>query len=113
MNKQLSTIQTKLMDHRNTKRIWLEGKKIEQAGFLRGKRIRVCCDQSKAHVTILLDPSGGKIVSGRIRNGKTIPIIDLCDKEFGLFLNATTLAKLEAVVCEGLITISKPKSGEA
>lgn len=74
---------TAVKAHRSAKRIWLEGRRLVDAGFLPGATYSVHQDETTGNLTMVLDPEGDRIVSQRRRRNsdKVDPIIDLCRKD--------------------------------
>lgn len=66
---------TKVKAHRGGARLWLEGAKLATAGFTRGAFYDRL--ESDTGIYLSLNPNGRFKVSGRERNGKDIPIIDM------------------------------------
>jgi DNA (cytosine-5)-methyltransferase 1 len=67
---------TQLAENKGKPRIWIEGAKLLKSGFVRGATYSVC-DLANQVLVLQLDPNGIRTVSGRTRNEKDIPIIDL------------------------------------
>lgn len=69
----------KVGDHRGTKRIWLDGLKLNAAGFEYGASITVDFQSDTGVYKVFLDENGDRTVSGRKnpKTGKVKPIIDL------------------------------------
>lgn len=92
---------TKIKSHRNGARLWLEGVKLGCAGFYRGAKYDRTVD---GEVIILkLNPKGKYKVSGRQRNGKDIPILDIALGQNETYTDGT---RLRAVFSEGQITVT-------
>lgn len=89
------TMLTRVLDHKNSKRIWLEGKLLEEAGFLRDKRFNAYHHENNRTLELEIRADGTNKVSGRERNNKIIPIIDLCDKDFQNFFKDPSSLKVE------------------
>lgn len=69
----------KVGDHRGKKRIWLDGLKLDAAGFEYGASITVDFQSGTGVFKVFLDEKGERRVSGRkcSKTGKIKPIIDL------------------------------------
>jgi DNA (cytosine-5)-methyltransferase 1 len=93
-------VYTQISEHRNSKRVWLEGSKLAQAGFVKGAKMVTYWDATRCQLTFKLDESGNKSVSGRInkKTGVVKPIIDLLDKDL-----APAGTRLRVTVMDGLI----------
>lgn len=78
----------KLGIHRGAPRLWIEGKKLADAGFLTGDRYVILDAQGilypnlKYQLEILKRPRGDRKIAGGERNGKPRPIIDAHSKEW-------------------------------
>ena len=68
-----------IKQNRNNPRLWLEGLKLSTSGFVKGARYSIIINAQD--ITIRLDHEGRYTTSGKIRNGREIPIIDLGRKE--------------------------------
>ena len=76
----IATANLKATPHRGTIRIWLEGAKLARAGFERYAKFSHEMAEDGALI-LRLDDDGDRAVSGRERNGKSLPIIDMHCKE--------------------------------
>lgn len=76
-------------DKRGTPRIWIEGSKLQRAGFTPAARYRMSVDEKRREITLELDPAGDRTVSRRARRGNEIPIVDI--------VNGKALAPLDAI----------------
>lgn len=92
---------TKIKSHRNGARLWIEGVKLDSAGFKRGGFY----DRTVKGETITLtaNPNGQYKVSGRNRNGKDLPIIDIALGQNETFKDGT---RLRAIFKQGEITVT-------
>lgn len=92
---------TKIKSHRNGARLWIEGVKLDSAGFKRGGFY----DRKVNGETIKLtaNPNGKYKVSGRKRNGKDLPIIDIA---LGRNENYKDGTRLRATFKQGEITVT-------
>ncbi|TAL63674.1 MAG: DNA cytosine methyltransferase [Burkholderiaceae bacterium] len=70
---------TKVGEHRGQRRLWLEGGRLEAAGFEAGQRYHVVFDVDTRTIALELSSDGDRQVSGRRRVGqdKATPILDL------------------------------------
>lgn len=69
------------------RRIWLEGGRLHQAGFVAGAHFRVVMDESRNILTLALDDWGNRVVSGRKRpGGSHASIIDLVNDDISRFM---------------------------
>ena len=95
---------TKIAATAKGKRLWLEGKRLADCGFIRGARYTATVFSSGKDFTLSLvvDTSGNRKVSGRKRGEKEIPIIDLCDSS----LLPEVGSKVRATFAEGKIVIT-------
>lgn len=78
-----TTAEFTMTRHRYNKRLWLEGKRLTHNGFVKGAQYIAAFDKRTGTITLSLDKTGGRIVSGRKRKGQTkwTPIIDICCPE--------------------------------
>lgn len=83
-------------------RIWLEGKRLHDAGFVR--HARYFRESNQDSITYYLHPEGSFKVAGRSRNGKDIAIIDFSAKEIAGF---EPNQELLATYTDGQIIITK------
>lgn len=94
---------TAIASNKGKPRIWIEGAKLSNCGFTRGAQYSVC-DLADSVLRLELDPNGRRVVSGRTRNGKDTPIIDLnmpwLRDKFG------DEAKLRVVFTQGAIEVT-------
>ena len=88
-------------------RIWLEGSNVAKAGFLRGYLYNVAYHRMAGKISLTLHKEGTKKVSGRTRNGKDVPIIDLINKSIGEVFPTGT--RLRVTFQKGMITIIESK----
>ncbi|CUW41871.1 Putative C-5 cytosine-specific DNA methylase (plasmid) [Magnetospirillum sp. XM-1] len=68
-----------LGDHRGRKRLWLEGRKLEDAGFAPAIRYDACIDEEAKTIRLVRKDDGSRIVSRKSKGGKDIPLIDLAN----------------------------------
>ena len=69
---------------RGSRRIWLEGSRLTKTGWAKGDRFRVVNttnDDGEQFVVMIKDPNGDRVVSGRERRGKPLPIIEVVSKD--------------------------------
>lgn len=79
-------------DKRGNPRIWIEGRKLEQAGFKPQARYRMTIDTDNRRIVLALAKDGDRTVSRRARRGKEMPIVDIVNASaLGSFLPASTL----------------------
>jgi len=71
---------SKLGDHRGHKRVWLEGKKLADIGFVRHQPYSVLVNEETKKILLRLDPEGERKVAGRKRGDKEIPILDFSNE---------------------------------
>jgi len=70
----------KVCSNKGNARIWIEGKRLAEMGFKRGDKILVTTFPNIPRITIAIcdDHPEARKVSGRVRNGRELPIIDIC-----------------------------------
>lgn len=93
-------VYTQISEHRNSKRVWLEGRRLADAGFVKGARFTPIWDASRCQLTFKLDENGKKAVSGRVNKptGIVKPIIDMLDQSL-----APAGTRLRVTIMQGLI----------
>lgn len=83
-------------------RIWLEGLKLLAGGFRKSTQY-VVKEQTAEKVVLTLKQDGKRRVSGRKRNGRDMPIIDLNNNDLAKFCEVGQ--KVRAVIRKGVIII--------
>jgi len=77
----MATMQTysvqKLGQQRHSRRLWLEGRRLEKAGFGPHARYDVEVNRTDRTLTLRLCRDGGRIVTRKERDGRVFPIIDI------------------------------------
>jgi len=73
--------------HRGNPRVWIEGAALARAGFTPTDRFRATF--SAGSIILELDPAGTRTISGRTRDGRTLPIIDMNAAEITAALGST------------------------
>jgi hypothetical protein len=86
-------------------RTWIESDKLVQFGFVRGAAINV--EYGTSAIVVTLDDNGKRKVAGRLRNGKAIQILDLCETVEARDKRFKGAEKLEVLACLGCIVIRK------
>lgn len=97
---------TTVGERKGTHRIWFEGAKLEREGYHTGSHYRV--DDSKSDRLTLVrvdDPSESRVVSGRKRGSKQVPIIDLNSQALAKWFEVSD--KLRIAIRRGKIVITK------
>lgn len=102
MHKQVSYL--KVTEHKGAKRLWLEGLYLGRCGFTRGARYRTVLDMEAGHFRIELHANGDRQVSGRLRNEREIPIIDLCSADIRSLTGDHD--RVRVMVADGTIVVS-------
>lgn len=64
-------------DKRGSPRVWLEGRRLAQAGFLPATRYVVSFDESTKTVSLRLAANGDRMVSRRAKGEQETPVIDI------------------------------------
>jgi DNA (cytosine-5)-methyltransferase 1 len=67
--------------HRNNARLWFETVALESVGLTKGTRYRAHWSKDHNGFVIMADPQGERVVSGKEKGGRTIPIIDINSSE--------------------------------
>lgn len=92
--------------NKGTPRIWLEGNKLDQAGFTAGTKYTV--DIKRENIVLSLDPEGLKKVSGKnITPEYRMPVIDMHNAGLADFLAGATQVNVNYQL--GVITIKRIK----
>ena len=78
-------------------RIWIEGSKLSEAGFVPNARFNIRYNPTEKRIELALHPEGKRKVSNSQRNGQDRPIIDIESKKIGEFfgVNAQILVILD------------------
>src|SRR5690606_34432046 len=66
-------------DKRGTPRIWLEGRRLKDSGFVPSARYEICVDDAARSITLRLAANGERLVSRKIRGEAELPVIDLAN----------------------------------
>jgi len=72
---------SRIGQNKGAPRIWLEGHKPARGGFTPGVHYTIAVDASKSLLTLEVVESGVRIVSGKKRGTKEVPVIDINSKE--------------------------------
>ena len=70
-------VHTKIGVHRNRKRLWLEGRKLERAGISPGQKFNLVWNRDENQLVLEFATEGERSVSKRMRRGREMPIIDV------------------------------------
>lgn len=76
---------TKITEQRGKPRIWIEGSRLELAGFTPARRYTVQVDAEACRLTLRIAEEGDRLVSRRESAGKVSPIIDICNATLAMF----------------------------
>jgi len=90
-------------------RIWLEGIKLNSLGFTRGSKYSRILEDGV--ITLSTEENGPLKVSGKRRNGGSVPVIDLCGKWLEEVFSEGDL--ITAKIEDGKISIKLHKEGQA
>ncbi|ABM97115.1 DNA cytosine methyltransferase [Methylibium petroleiphilum] len=93
----------KIGSHRGSPRLWLEGREPTKGGFLPGTRFNTRVDTGRALLVLEAVEDGVRIVSGKQRGDRQIPVIDINSKE--LLDIFTGIEAVRVIVQEGVISI--------
>src|SRR3546814_15728390 len=74
-------------DKRGTARIWLEGRRLERAGFVPAARYEISLDETTRTITLSLAANGERMVSRKVRGDTELPVIAIA--------NGTLLERLD------------------
>src|SRR3546814_4438112 len=64
---------------RGTARIWLEGRRLERAGFVPAARYEISLDETTRTITLSLAANGERMVSRKVRGDTELPVIDIAN----------------------------------
>lgn len=67
----------RITENKGAPRLWLDGKEPERAGFSPGVRYTVSFHQDINTVTLSVMDAGKRVVTGKEKSGRRIPVIDL------------------------------------
>lgn len=96
--------------HRGNARLWFESLQLAEYGFTRGARYDVNYDDKQGVLLLTLAKDGTRIVSGKEKGGKSIPIIDINDSKVLGKLADEPAVKVRMV--QGAIRIERLSSAE-
>lgn len=97
-------------DKRGNPRLWIEGRKLERAGFSPQARYRMTVDADARRITLELAKDGDRMVSRRERRGAEMPVIDIANS--GALSSFKVVETLRIDFARGAITI-EPSAAEA
>lgn len=98
-------VYTKLGDHRGAKRLWLEGRKLLDAGAYPGCRFALELDVPTRTVTIVLTEDGERTISGKTKGDAPHPVLDINSAMLTAVLGAET-NRVVARIEPGRITVT-------
>ena len=70
---------TQSLETKKGSRIWLEGKRLEDAGFGPGQKYQVIYNREQKRLELIATSAGERIVSKKSRYDQILPIIDICN----------------------------------
>ena len=91
-------------------RIWIEGSKLSEAGFVPNARFNIRYNPTAKRIELALHPEGKRKVSNSQRNGQDRPIIDIESKKIGEFFGVN--AQILVILDKGRIHIINSQSME-
>ncbi len=71
----------RLGEHRGTRRLWIEGRKLERGGIAPGDRFSIRWEPGTSTVVLDFNEAGDRRVSKRTRNGRDMPIVDVSTQD--------------------------------
>ena len=89
----------KLGTHRQNRRIWIEGKRLSDNGFVKDKRNNI--RYADNYIMIEFDTNGTHKINGSIDR----PIIDICNRHVGLNIktdNVMVTFDVDNLIIEGI-----------
>lgn len=102
----------KLGQHRGTRRLWMQGQKLEDAGFEPGSRYRITRDPDSNTLNIEITEDGARTVSKKRVGKKEIPVVDINNKVLAEMFNKS-VERVCAVVTDKSIIIAIHPDDEA
>lgn len=85
----------KIGQNKGAPRIWLEGQRLERAGFAPGKQYELVAGDRR--VTLTIRENGTRVVSAKQKGDKTLPILDINSAQaLGMFEG---LERIRVVIC--------------
>ena len=73
----MGTIKTTVVQTARGSRVWIEGDKLAEAGFVPNERYNIKYNEAEKRVELSLHPEGKRKVTNSQRNGRDRPIIDI------------------------------------
>ena len=104
----MQTINTHVKETSRGFRIWIEGSKLAEAGFVPNARFNIRYNPTEKRIELALHPEGKRKVSNSQRNGQDRPIIDIESKKIGSFFGVN--ASITVLLDQGLIHIIQTPS---
>lgn len=109
-----ATMQTysvkRIGSQRGGRRIWLEGSRLEKAGFSPQRRYHVDIDRRTRTMVLRVANDGDRLVTRKQRGGRTFPIIDLCNGAHLAMFEG--LEQVRVVFSDGSLRISPVASDQ-
>ena len=93
----------KLADHKKGKRVWLQGLRLEEAGYAIGSLYSLTYDDDQRKVTLSVSESGTNKVCRKKVGDHYLPLIDIVNQKLAEIFEAVD--RVQVLVCEGTITI--------
>lgn len=99
-----------LGENRGKPRVWIEGARLNEAGFEMGLHYSISVDKRSKKLVLSLDADGERKVSGKMKNDKPHPVIDITTPALLEMFEGEQVLKVVYEATE--ITISKLNSRE-
>lgn len=93
---------------RGASRIWLEGRRLQNAGFMPSARYQLTVDHDKRSITLRLASNGERLVSRKTRGDCDIPVVDLANHQIGRTFDGLESVKIR--FDDGSVTITPTAS---
>ncbi len=103
MNEVLQRSYLKLADHKNGKRVWLQGLRLAHAGYDIGTIYQVKYDENQCKVRLALNDTGDRKVSRKKVGSVFYPIIDLVNQKLGEVFSGA--GRVQVIISFGEIVI--------
>jgi len=102
----------RLGDRRGAKRLWLEGRRLTDAGFTPGTRFSLRFDEATRTLRLSAERAGDHMVSQRRRGAQPQPIIDVCNRSLNDLMRDADRAAVEYGRAEIIVRIHEDHVAE-
>lgn len=95
-------------DKRGCPRVWLEGRRLESAGFKPAARYEISFDEASRTIVLRLAANGDRMVSRRTRGSRDLPVVDIANAK--LLESFKGVESLKVVFSDGSVRITPTAS---